>query len=206
MARLNFINIVNFRGARAGLRGGLALRTTHRTPREKSIGSNVLRLSASVFVLLLAAAAPAPAAAPTATSAPEKFFLGRTEGSGTVSMTFTGSHKVRDVSTGRLDKSGALILDQLVYEEGKPARRRAWRLARAGGNRVSGSISDAIGPVTGDISGNVLHLRYQAKEASAQVEQWITLHPGGRTATNRMVFRKFGFKAATLASTIRKLD
>ncbi len=155
---------------------------------------------AAVIALLLAAAAPAP---PTA---PEHFFVGRTEGSGTVQMTLSGSHKVRDVSRGRLDPSGALILEQMVYEEGKPARRRSWRLARSGPNRISGTISDAIGPVTGDIRGNVLHLRYQAREASAQVEQWITLHPGGRTATNRMVFKKFGFKAATLNSTIRKLD
>jgi hypothetical protein len=147
--------------------------------------------------LLLLAAAP---------TAPEHFFIGRTEGAGTVQMIMSGTHKVRDVSRGRLDKSGALILEQMVYEEGKPARRRSWRLARAGGNRIAGTISDAVGPVTGDIRGNVLHLKYQAREASAQVEQWITLNPGGRTASNRMIFRKFGFKAATLNSTIRKLD
>lgn len=154
-------------------------------------------LSASLALLLFAA--------PTAT-APEHFFVGRTEGSGTVRMVLSGSHKVRDVSRGRLDKSGALILEQMVYEEGKPARRRSWRLVRSGLNRVTGTISDAVGPVTGDIKGNVFHLRYRAREANAQVEQWITLHPGGRTASNRMVFRKFGFKAATLESTIRKLD
>jgi hypothetical protein len=149
-------------------------------------------------LLFLAVAAPA--------TAPEAFFVGRTEGAGTVQMIMAGSHKVRDSSRGRLDRSGALILEQMVYEEGKPARRRSWRLVRSGGNRIAGTISDAVGPVTGEISGNVLHLRYRAKEASAQVEQWITLHPGGRTASNRMVFRKFGFKAATLVSTIRKVD
>jgi hypothetical protein len=151
------------------------------------------------FVALLLAAAPA--AAP-----PEHFFLGRTEGSGIAQLTIGGSRKVRDVTRGRLDKSGALILDQMVYEEGKPARRRSWRLVRSGPNRLSGTISDAIGPVSGDIRGNVFHLKYQTREAKAQVEQWITLHPGGRSASNRMVFKKFGFKAATLNSTIRKLD
>ncbi|HEX8380858.1 MAG TPA: DUF3833 family protein [Allosphingosinicella sp.] len=151
------------------------------------------------FVALLLAAAPAA-------TAPEQFFAGRTEGSGIAQMTLGGSHKVRDVTRGRLDSSGALILDQVIYEEGKPARRRSWRLARSGPNRIAGTISDANGPVTGDIRGNVLHLRYQTRAEKAQVEQWITLHPGGRTASNRMVFRKFGFKAATLNSTIRKLD
>ena len=148
-------------------------------------------------LLLLAAAPPA---------APEHFFVGRTEGAGTVQMIMAGSHKVRDQSRGRLDKSGALILEQIVEEEGKPTRRRSWRLARAGGNRITGTISDAIGPVTGEIRGNVLHLKYRAREANAAVEQWITLHPTGRTASNRMVFRKFGLKAATLESTIRKID
>jgi hypothetical protein len=151
----------------------------------------------SALFLLLAA----PPASP-----PEHFFVGRTEGAGTVQMIMSGSHKVRDVSRGRLDKSGALILEQIVYEEGKPTRRRSWRLARAGGNRIAGTISDAVGPVTGEMRGNVLHLKYRAKEANAQVEQWITLHPNGRTASNRMVFRKWGLKAATLESTIRKLD
>jgi hypothetical protein len=118
----------------------------------------------------------------------------------------SGSHKVRDHSRGRLDKSGALLLDQIVEEEGKPARRRSWRLVRAGGNRIAGTISDAVGPVTGEIAGSVLHLKYRAREGNAAVEQWIALHPDGRTASNRMVFRKFGLKAATLDSTIRKLD
>jgi hypothetical protein len=121
-------------------------------------------------------------------------------------MIMAGSHEVRDHSRGHLDRSGALILEQIVEEEGKPTRRRSWRLARAGGNRVTGTISDAVGPVTGEMNGNVLHLKYRAREANAQVEQWITLHPGGRSASNRMVFRKWGFKAATLESTIRKLD
>src|ERR1043165_5713660 len=98
-------------------------------------------------LLLLAAAAP---------SAPEQFFVGRTEGSGTVQMIMAGSHKVRDVSRGRLDRSGALILDQMVYEEGKPARRRSWRLVRSGPNRVSGTISDAGGPGSGAIRGTAL--------------------------------------------------
>jgi hypothetical protein len=150
-------------------------------------------------LLLLVASAPA---APT----PEQFFSGRTEGSGTAHMTLGGSHKVSDVSRGRLDKSGALILDQVIYEEGKPPRRRTFRLVRSGPNRISGTISDANGPVTGDIRGNVLHIKYQTRAEKAHVEQWITLHPGGRTASNRMVFKKFGFKAATLTSTIRKLD
>jgi hypothetical protein len=153
----------------------------------------------SPFLAFLLAVAP-PAAAP------EQFFVGRTEGAGTVQMVIAGSHKVRDHTRGRLDKTGALILEQVVEEEGKPARRRSWRLVRAGGNRIAGTISDAVGPVTGEVSGNVLHLRYRAVEGNAAVEQWVTLHADGRSAANRMVFRKFGLKVARMDSTIRRLD
>jgi hypothetical protein len=160
-----------------------------------------VRLAADLFAVLLLAAAPAPAPPGTAL---ERFFVGRTEGSGTVRVMLSGRHGMRDRSRGRMD-GAALVLDQVVEEEGKPARRRTWRLVRAGGNRVTGTISDARGPVAGTLSGNSLHLRYKMAEGPA-VEQWITLQPGGRTATNRMTFHRFGLKVATVESTIRKVE
>jgi hypothetical protein len=59
-------------------------------------------------LLLLAATSP---------PAPEHFFVGRTEGAGTVRMILSGSHKVRDRSRGRLDRSGAPLLGDLVEEQ-----------------------------------------------------------------------------------------
>ena len=162
-----------------------------------------MSLSALLALLLLAAPDPAPTPAPAGTAL-EQFFIGATEGSGTVKVIASGGHKMRDRSRGRMDAQGALILDQMVEEEGKPARRRMWRLVRSGGNRVTGTISDARGPVTGDVTANSLHLRYRMKEGPS-VEQWITLQPGGRTAVNRMTFRKFGLKVATVESTIKKI-
>jgi hypothetical protein len=38
------------------------------------------------------------------------------------------------------------------------------------------------------------------------VEQWITLRPGGRTALNRMVFRRLGVTVATVDSVIWRVD
>ena len=104
-----------------------------------------------------------------------------------------------------MDAAGALVLDQRVEEEGKPARDRRWRLVRAGPNRIPGTLSDARGPVTGDIDGNVLHLRYRSREGPS-VEQWITFQPGGRTASNRMTFKRFGLTVATVDEVIRRAD
>jgi hypothetical protein len=138
-------------------------------------------------------------------SGPERFFVGRTEGVGIVRVMMSGPHQVRDHGRGRIGADGALLLDQVVEEAGKPPRTRHWRLVHAPGNRIAGTISDARGPIAGEVRGNILHLRYRSAEGPS-VEQWITLHPGGRTATNRMVFRKFGLKVATVDSTIQRVD
>lgn len=157
-----------------------------------------MALSALLAFLLLVQAPPPG-------SALENFFVGTTEGSGTVQVVLSGRHSVRDRTRGRRDSGGALLLDQVVMEEGKPDRRRNWRLERAGGNRITGTISDARGAVSGTLDGNTLHLRYRLADGPS-VEQWITLRPGGRTAANRMVFRRFGVRVATVETVIRRVD
>jgi hypothetical protein len=143
--------------------------------------------------------------APAAAQGLEHFFVGHTESTGSVSVVMSGRHAVRDHSRGRIERGNILVLDQNVEEQGKPARNRTWRLMRTADNRIAGTISDARGPVTGEVSGNVIHLRYQSAEGPA-VEQWIALAPGGRSAQNRMVFRRFGVTLATVESVIRRLD
>ena len=155
-------------------------------------------MSVSVLLALLLAA-PAPG------SPLEKFFIGTTEGAGQVDVIVSGRHAVRDRSRGRIDAGGALLLDQVVEEDGKPARRRAWRLVRSGSNRITGTISDVRGAVSGEVTATTLHLRYRLKEGPS-VEQWIALRPGGRSATNRMTFHRFGLKVATVETEIRKID
>jgi hypothetical protein len=140
-----------------------------------------------------------------AASGPEAFFVGRFESEGTVDMILAGRHGVRVRSRGRMAPDGALIIEQVVEEHGKPPRNRSWRLVRGAGNRVTGSVSDARGPVAGEISGNVLHLRYRT-EQNLSVEQWITVHPNRRSARNRMVFKRFGIRVATYEEMMRRVD
>jgi hypothetical protein len=154
-------------------------------------------LSAFLGLLLLQAAPQL--------SAPERFFVGRFEGTGSVHIIFSGRQTVRDVGRGRIERDGALVIEQVVQQQGAEPRRRSWRLVRSGPNRFTGTITDVRGQVAGEIRGNVLYLRYRSVHGPS-VEQWITLHPGGRTAHNRMVFRRFGINVATVDSTIRRLD
>jgi len=154
-------------------------------------------IASALLGLLLLVQIPATAA--------ERFFVGRTAGSGTIRIALAGQHGFRARSVGRLDRSGALVLDQVVEEEGKAARRRTWRLVRSGANRISGTLSDARGPVSGEIAGRVLSLRYTPAEGGS-VDQRITFHPNGRTAENRMTIRRFGVPVATVEETIRRID
>lgn len=135
----------------------------------------------------------------------ERFFIGTTEGSGTADVIMSGKHTVRDRSEGRKDASGALLLDQTVEEQGKPARRRSWRLVNSGGNRITGTINDVKGAVTGEVTETTLHLRYTMKDGPS-VEQWITLQPDGRTAKNRMIYKRIGLKVATVETVIRRVE
>jgi hypothetical protein len=151
---------------------------------------------APLIVALLYFLAPSP---------PEEFFVGRTEGEGMVHIILSGRHAVHVHSRGRLDRSGALLLDQVVEEEGKPARRRSWRIARTGPNRFAGTLSDARGPVTGTVDGRTLTIRYRSNDGPS-VEQAITIQPGGRIARNHMVFRRFGLTVAAMDEVIRRVD
>jgi Protein of unknown function (DUF3833) len=136
---------------------------------------------------------------------PEQFFVGRTTSTGTATILMRGSHIVRDRGRGRIERGNVLILEQVVEEQGQPPRRRTWRLVRTADNRITGAISDATGPVTGNVRGNVIHLSYRSMEGTS-VEQWIALDPGRRTARNRMVYSRMGVTVATVETVIRRLD
>lgn len=157
-----------------------------------------------MLIPVLAAALMTVSAGSGSAPAIERFFIGTTEGTGTAKVIASGKHAVRDRSHGRIDAEGTLILEQTVEEEGKPARRRSWRLLRSG-NRISGTINDVKGAVTGEITDTTLHLKYRMKEGPS-VEQWIALRPDGRTATNRMTYHRFGLKVATVETEIRRVD
>ncbi|WP_395612657.1 DUF3833 family protein [Allosphingosinicella sp.] len=135
----------------------------------------------------------------------EQFFVGRTVSTGSANILMQGTRAVRDQGRGRIERGNILVLEQTVEEEGKPPRARTWRLLRTRDNRITGTITGARGPVSGTVSGNMIHLSYQSEDGPA-VEQWIAIDPSRRVARNHMVFSRMGVAVATVDTVIRRLD
>ena len=161
----------------------------------------------SLRVLLPVAAvtlvgASAPAAQPVK---PMQFFEGRTEGSGIVRVFLKKSYRTRSVGTGRIQPDGSLVLVQRVEDDGKPARSRHWKVRQIGPRRYTGTMSEAVGPVTIDQVGARYRFRFKMK-GHLSVEQWLAPLPGGKSANNSMTVRKFGVAVGNGEGTIRKVS
>lgn len=145
-------------------------------------------------------------AAPAPPFRPEEFFLGRTQGKGTIKAALSRRSALAVEGVGHLAADGTFVLDQKVQREGHALERRQWRIRRLRDGRYAGTLSDASGPVVGEVQGNCLRFRYKTKSGGMQVEQFVYLQPGGRVALNRMTVRKLGMTFATVEETIRKVD
>jgi hypothetical protein len=156
-------------------------------------------------LLPLAALAPPPPP-PTAQAFDAiRFFSGRTQGQGVLKVALRSPTTIRVESRGRVETDGTLSVRQSVWEGDKAARTREWRIRELSPGRFAGTLSDAAGPVLGEAAGNRLHLRFRMK-GGLDAEQWLTLAPDGRSASNVMRVKKFGLVVASLDEAIRKLD
>ena len=150
-----------------------------------------------MFALALAAAAAID---------PIAFFTGRTEGEGALSVAMQQRPvTVRVRGNGRVDPDGTLVLDQRVREGSKPVKERQWRIRQVAPGQYAGTLSDADGPVSGELVGERLHLRFKMK-GGLTADQWLALDPGGISVRNVMTVRKMGVRVATLDETIRRRD
>lgn len=163
---------------------------------------------APALAMLLSACGGAPPVANTTGSAQrfvaERFFAGRLDGVGTLEILLHAPTTTHVTSVGRVGADGILLLDQRIEQQGKPARDRQWRIRSLSDGRYTGTLTDASGPVTGEVEGNRLHFGFPMK-GGARVDQWLTLSADARVAQNHLVVRKFGVRVATLEETIRKL-
>ncbi len=164
---------------------------------------------AGLLPLLACACTSIPPAATAETAGPHfsvpAFFAGDTEGAGTLKVMFAKDRPITVHGRGAVGDDGVLVLDQTVDDAGDRPRQRRWRIRQTAVDRYAGTLSDAHGPVLGDVTGNRLHLRF-AMKGGLDADQWLSLRSGGRVADNVMVVRKLGITVATLHEIIRKID
>ncbi len=155
---------------------------------------------------IAASCAPAPSrddvAAATPVFSAERFFAGPTRGDGVLSVITQSAQPVVVHGTGRVSDGGLLVLDQTVDRAGARTTRE-WRIRQISPGRYGGSLTDAVGPVAGEVTGNSLHLHF-AMKGGEEVEQRLYLSPDGRSAHNLMTVRKWGVEVATLDERIVK--
>jgi hypothetical protein len=121
---------------------------------------------------------------------PEQFFAGVTHGSGVVqSSSGVPSRQFTVLSEGKALPDGRFQLDQTVEQrtpgsDSAVTARRTWIITRVDATRYTATLSDAAGPVTGEIHGNLFHLKYRFANPLVTMEQWLYLQADGRTVLN----------------------
>lgn len=135
---------------------------------------------------------------------PVVFFDGHTEGRGVLKIALHAPVTTLVEGEGRAASGGGVSLTQRVQRQDHPTSSRSWLIRPLGGGRYGGTLTDAVGPVTGDVSGNRLHLAFRMR-GGLHAEQWLYLRPGRQVADNVMVVRKLGLPVARLDETITRV-
>lgn len=155
-------------------------------------------LGAAAFAL----ASPAAAAPSSATGL--AFFEGRTVSEGTTKVVMRKLYKTRSQGLGRIERDGTLLLVQQVEEGPEPRKERRWRIRQVAPNRFSGTMSEAVGPVTVEKVGERFRFSFRMKGGLA-VEQWLAPLADGMSARSTLTVRKLGITVATGQAMIRRL-
>ena len=132
------------------------------------------------------------------------FFEGRTEITSVVKVAMKRPYRSHTVGRGNILSDGSLSLTQIVQEEGKAPHQRIWRIRQVGPGRFTGTMSEAMGPVTVEQVGAKYRFRFKMK-GNLVVEQWVAPSRGWMTASTKTTVRKYGMRVATSDGTIRRL-
>lgn len=163
-----------------------------------------MRIFPVLFLPLAACvSAPPPIAALAPRFSPQAFFAGATRGEGRLKIVMSGAKRVTVDGRGRM-AGDTLVLDQTVTGASATPEQRQWRLREVAPGRYAGTLSDAAGPVAGEVTGSRLHLQFAMKRGLV-ADQWLDLAADGQSAQNRMVVTKFGMTVAVLNETIRRV-
>lgn len=141
---------------------------------------------------------------PDAAFDPVAFFTARSQGQGRLHQLFSSPKRLQVESLGQPDGRGGLVLTQAIRQGAKAPRTRTWTMWRVGPNRFTGTLTDAVGPVSVTTSGPRATIRYPMK-GGLQVQQQLALQRDGRTLLNHLEVRKWGVRVARVEETIRRL-
>ncbi len=100
---------------------------------------------------------------------------------------------------------GNFRLDQVVTFEDGAVEKRTWRLAKRGPGTYTGTLTDADGPVSAEVTGNRFHLRYLLRKPAVYMEQYLYLQPDGRTMLNLATVTVIGIPVARLTEEITRV-
>ena len=134
---------------------------------------------------------------------PINFFSGHTQGRGSLKIILHHRQSTLVTGTGVIGPDRSIVLDQDVRQGDAAPKHRTWQLKEIGRGRYTGTLTDAVGPVSGEVEGNRLRLRF-AMKGGLHAQQWLYLQPGGHVAHNRMIVTKFGLPVASLDETISR--
>ncbi len=168
-----------------------------------------MRIYLPLLTLITAACAgqsePHLPAAPAPAFSAQRFFDGRTHGDGELKIALSKPRHTVVEGRGRIESDGTLVLDQTVTQDQAAPEHRQWRIRETSPGRYAGTLSDATGPVSGAVTGNLLHLHFTMKHGLI-ADQWLDLAADGQRAQNRMTITKFGLTVARLNETIRRVS
>ena len=159
------------------------------------------RIACAMLSVLVALAASAQARAPADAL---RFFEGRTEITSVVKVAMKRPYRSHTVGRGNILSDGSLSLTQIVQEEGEAPHQRIWRIRQIRPGRFTGTMSEAIGPVTVEQVGARYRFTFRMK-GNLAVEQWLAPSRGWMAASTKTTVRKYGMRVATSDGTIRKL-
>jgi hypothetical protein len=154
----------------------------------------------------LGAFPPPPEALEHPVFRPEVFFAGRTQGIGRLERVIGRAQGLQVESHGRTEPDGSFRLDQAVRFDDGTVQQRTWRMQRTGPTTYAATLSDAAGPVSLEVAGNRLQIRYLLRHPAVYMHQRLDLRPDGRTALNRATVSVLGIPWARLTEEITQRD
>ncbi len=138
---------------------------------------------------------------------PETFFAGHTHGWG-VLQTRGGrpAQRFEVDGQGHAAADGSFHLTQTVTWGDGHNTRREWVMRAEGPAGYRATLTDAKGPVQGDVRGNVFHLRYRLASPDVEMEQYLYLQADGRHVLNTGTVTALGVPIAHLSENITRVD